>query len=287
MYNRKYCFAGLGLMGGSFALALRKILADRYDFNIFAIDSSREALKDAEERGVIDEAYLPEQATAALKNSDFVFVCLYPAKTIQFLKDHRDNFKSGAVVTDITGIKAGLAANLPALLRNDVDFIIGHPMAGSEKEGFSNANASIFEGRNYILMPQPFNKKENLVFFKNLMHKIGFARITETDFLTHDKKIAFTSQLCHVIAAALVESAPDNNITAFGGGSFEDLTRIAVINAPLWTELFLDNKKNLLEHIDSFESVLQKLKKYIIEDKAADMTAFLNNVRVKRSAMNR
>ena len=116
---------------------------------------------------------------------------------------------------------------------------------------------------------------------------MGFNRIVETDEKIHDHKIAFTSQLCHVIASALVDSAEDNQITAFGGGSFEDLTRIALINAPLWTELFLANKKELLGHIEKFSESLQTLKQFIENNESEKIKAYLENVRQRRMSMGR
>ena len=134
-------------------------------------------------------------------------------------------------------------------------------------------------------MPQPSNKIENIDLLKNLITKLGIKRIIETDYKTHDHKIAFTSQLCHVIASSLVDSAEDNKITAFGGGSYEDLTRIALINAPLWTELFLSNKEELLSMISIFEKSLLKIKNAIIEDDSIELNKILSSVRQKRTEM--
>ncbi|MDR2865503.1 MAG: prephenate dehydrogenase [Spirochaetaceae bacterium] len=290
--KRNFGFVGLGLMGGSFAKAIRMISqntggqwlkADK----LFALDSNPLSLREAEENGIIDEVFPPEKAGEMLNCCDVVFICLYPKNAIEFLKKHREEFKSGAIVTDISGVKTPLMQEMRDILRPDVDFICGHPMAGSEKEGYLNADWNIFKGRNYILMRLPSNKTENIEFFKDLMWKIGFSRITETDVATHDHKIAFTSQLCHIIASALVESAEDAEITAFGGGSFEDLTRIAMINAPLWTELFLANKENLLSHIDSFEDALQKIKNYIKTENAEELSETLDQIRKKRITMVR
>jgi prephenate dehydrogenase len=114
---------------------------------------------------------------------------------------------------------------------------------------------------------------------------MGFTRITETTCDTHDYKIGFTSQLCHVIASALVESAEDPEITAFGGGSFEDLTRIAMINAPLWTELFISNKEKLVAHIENFEKQMEKFKKYIIEENTEALKETLTHTREQRLKM--
>ena len=210
---------------------------------------------------------------------------------MNFLIEHKDSFKPGSVVTDISGVKTLIAENIFAgeksIIRSDVDFILGHPMAGNEKEGYSGSNQCIFEGRNYILMPQSTNKSETISLMKELVTKLGIKRIIETDYITHDHKIAFTSQLCHVIASALVDSAEDNKITAFGGGSYEDLTRIALINAPLWTELFLSNKKELLAMITTFESSLSNIKKAIENEDQDGLQKILTCVRTKRAEMQK
>ena len=136
-------------------------------------------------------------------------------------------------------------------------------------------------------MPLKESKKENIDLFKSLVTEIGFSRIVETDGRVHDHKIAFTSQLCHVLASCLVDSAENSDVTQFGGGSFEDLTRIAMINAPLWTELFLANKNELLSHIESFENSLTTLKNFIKKDDAPGCESYLENVRTKRLEMSR
>ncbi|GMO19152.1 MAG: prephenate dehydrogenase [Spirochaetaceae bacterium] len=277
--------AGLGLMGGSFAKALALLPAELRPKRILALDTNAKILEKAQDSGEIDEGFTPENAANMLSQCDFVILCLYPKASIEFLRKRRADFKCNSIVTDISGVKSALMRALPSILRDDVDFICGHPMAGSEKEGFSYADASIFKGRNYILMPLPSNKPENLTFFKELVLKLGFARITEATFHAHDHKVAFTSQLCHVIASALVDSAEDTEITAFGGGSYEDLTRIAMINAPLWTELFLANKSELIAHIDAFEVSLDKIKSYIQTEDSRSLKAALQSVREKRIAM--
>jgi prephenate dehydrogenase len=277
-------FVGLGLMGGSFAKAVRQT---RQGAVIYALDSDVSALKEAREARVIDKGFAPDDADEMLALCDMVFICLYPARTIEFLKARKTAFKAGAVVTDIAGVKTQMLDALPRILRDDVDFIPGHPMAGSEKEGYAHSSAGIFAGRNYIIMPLASNTDAHVRFFKDLITSIGFSRIIETDCATHDHKIAFTSQLCHVIACALVDSAEDTGITAFGGGSFEDLTRIAMINAPLWSELFLANKKELLLHITAFEKSLQSVRRMIEDGDASALQDKLLSARQKRIAMSR
>ena len=282
-----YGIVGLGIMGGSIAKAIRANVLDMPEARgkIFACDSLPATLDAAVRDGVIDKGFAPSDAGAMLSECDIVYICLYPHATLEFIKTHRNDFKSASIVTDISGVKTFLADGLADFSRNDVDCIFGHPMAGGEKEGYVNSNGAYFKGRNYILMLRPSNKVENVELIKSLIAAMGFTRIVETDCKTHDRKIAFTSQLCHVIASALVKSAEDETITEFGGGSFEDLTRIAMINAPLWTELFLANKNELLSHIDAFETQLAIIKKAVAESDAASLEAYLADVRTRRMNM--
>ncbi len=288
--NITYGIIGLGLMGGTIAKSLRKnVLSENKSENqcakIIALDKNKESLENAFSEKIIDSYFLPEETKKMLLQCDVVFICLYPHATLDFLLQNKENFKSGSIITDISGVKGIFEKKLPSLLRSDVDFIIGHPMAGGEKEGYSSSNSSFFNGRNYILIPENFNKKENLDFFKKLIYKMGFSKITETTAGDHDYKIGFTSQLCHVIASALVESAPDEKITAFGGGSFEDLTRIAMINAPLWTELFISNKEKLTVHIENFIAQMNEFKNLIQKEDKTALENLLKDVREKRSLM--
>lgn len=282
-----YGIVGMGIMGGSIAKSIRANILSRAEAKgkIFACNRSTACLESALHEGVADKTFTSDCVQEMLCECDFVFVCLYPHATINFLRDNREFFKSGSIVTDISGVKGIFQNSLPEIMRKDVDFIIGHPMAGGEKEGYANSDEKFFVGRNYILIPRPENKPENLELMRSLVAAMGFSRITETSCETHDYKIGFTSQLCHVIAAALVESAADESITAFGGGSFEDLTRIAMINAPLWTELFLVNKEKLVEHICNFEAQIERFKNFIQNDDAENLKRILEDTREKRLKM--
>jgi prephenate dehydrogenase len=273
--------AGLGLMGGAFALALRNLRPKR----ICAFDKDAEVLQTALGRGVIDEVFT--DPAALLEKSDFVMLCLNPSTLIGFAEEHLGSFKTGALITDIAGIKGSVCAAAERMfrIRDDVDFIPGHPMAGVEGAGFANAEKVSFLGKNYILTPLKRNKTENLIWLADIIHRMGFGRITETSPEDHDGKIAFTSQLCHVIAASLIDCESDTGITRYGGGSFEDLTRIAVLNSPMWTELFLENREKLLAHIGRFEQSLREIKALIGEGRAAELEARLGAVRDKRREM--
>ena len=287
LHEMTFGIVGLGIMGGSLAKSIRTNILSMSNSTgrILACNRSVSSLEMAKSEGVIDEGYASDCVEKMLPECDLVYVCLYPHATLEFLEKYRDYFKSGAIITDISGVKNIFEKELPRILRDDIDFVIGHPMAGGEKEGYANSSAKFFIDHNYILIPQEFNKPENLQIMRDLITSMGFTRITETTCDIHDYKIGFTSQLCHVIASALVESAEDEQITAFGGGSFEDLTRIAMINAPLWTELFVSNSEKLVKHIEGFQKHLEEFKTCIKNNDSKTLNELLSDTREKRIRM--
>ena len=274
-------------MGGSIAKAIRQNILSQNGSSgkILACNRSTACLSQATSEGVVDQTFTSDCVQEMLPLCDVLFICLYPHATLDFMRENRNLFKSGSIITDISGVKGIFEKSLPDILRSDVDFIIGHPMAGGEKEGYAHSSAQFFVNHNYILIPQDYNKPDHLELMRDLITSMGFTRITETTCDTHDYKIGFTSQLCHVIASALVESAQDEGITAFGGGSFEDLTRIAMINAPLWTELFISNKEKLVAHIDNFQKKMSEFRTAIQTEDSAALKALLEDTREKRMKM--
>ncbi len=278
---------GLGIMGGSIAKALRSSAAPQD--KIFALDKNNESLYAALTSGIIDKAFTPSETNKMLADVDLLFVCLYPAATLEFFKQHKNNYKAGAIITDISGVKHELSVSMDDIRPANAHMILGHPMAGGEKEGFGASKGEYFLNHNYILIkPKDGYEDEAAVEkFREIVRRMGFNRITEVDADTHDNKIGFTSQLCHVVASAMVESAGDPEITSFGGGSFEDLTRIAMINAPLWTELFLANREKLVAHIENFEAQLDNLKNLIATQDANGLQSLLADVRSKRIQMQK
>jgi len=275
-------FIGLGLMGGALAMGLRKLGPKK----IMGYDINPQVIEKALSQNVINEGSTDSiELQKMLVRCDLVFICLSPMDALAFMALYMEDFKPGAIITDITGVKGVIVNNLGNLLRKDIDFIPGHPMAGSEKEGFGGADDSIFKNRNYILTPLPSNQPENIEYIREIIRALGFNHIVETTYEIHDEKIAFTSQLCHVIAAALVDCEDDLSITDFEGGSFGDLTRIAMINASMWTELFLCNRKNLLSQIEKFEASLNNMKEMIQGEEKKELIDRLNSVREKRTKM--
>ena len=280
---------GLGLMGGAIAKTLRKKCGVSTE-RLFACDKDGETLNAALREGLIGSGFDASNAGEMLSLCDIVFLCLNPSSILFFMEQWKDSFKSGCLVTDIAGTKENIAAaarNFCEYRKDDnIDFIPGHPMAGAEKYGFNNSGLCNFDKKNYILTPIAVNKPENLDFLKKLITSMGFSRITQVTPVEHDRKIAFTSQLCHVIACALIDCESDAEISRFGGGSFEDLTRIAMLNAPMWTELFIQNRAALLERINMFEQSLDELKSMIINNEAALLEEKLSSVRDRRIAMS-
>ena len=280
--EKNITIVGLGMMGGAFASAFKKLEPK----SISAFDVNNEVLEKALEDKVINFGTNQIEALHSLLNqSDLVLICLYPKKTLEFLKDNMAYFKPGSLISDISGVKTFILEDLSNFLRDDIHYISGHPMAGSEKEGYGGADERIFKNRNYILVPYSSTDETQLNNFKELIREIGFTNIIETTPYNHDKKIAYTSQLCHIIASALVDSIDDMAITDYEGGSYADLTRIAMINAPMWTEIFIENKDLLLEQINNFELSLDKLKKSIEEANSSNLENTLNKVRDKRVIM--
>ncbi len=287
-----YGIVGLGIMGGSIAKAIRTNIVHSSSISggkIVALDKNQDSLSAAINEGIIDKAYSPSEAKNMLSEVDFLFVCLYPEATLRFFIEHKNDYKNGAIITDISGVKHELSIAMDKIRPANAHLILGHPMAGGEKEGFSASKGEYFLNHNYIIIKPEngYEDEEAVEKLRTVITKMGFTRITEVDADTHDNKIGFTSQLCHVVASAMVESAGDPGITSFGGGSFEDLTRIAMINAPLWTELFLANREKLIAHIENFESQLNTMKKLIENQDANALQSLLADVRSKRIQMQK
>ena len=257
----KIVVVGLGVIGGSFTMALKE--AGYKD--VYGIDINEESLEKAKKLGLIREGF--KNGEEVIKSADFIIISLYPRLVKQFIIDNKNNFKDGAVITDATGIKKMFIEDIVNILPKNIDFVFGHPMAGREKKGIDFASSQVFKGANYILTPVSRNKEENLNMVEDLIYKIGFKRVKRITPEYHDEMIGYTSQLPHSLAVALVNSDVEGRETgSFIGDSYRDLTRIANINEELWSELFLGNKENLLKSIENFEVELDKIKDAIKDD---------------------
>ena len=232
---------GLGIIGGSFCKAFKL----HTDHHIIGINRTPETAKKALEEGAIDEIGSAE----SLEKADVIFLCMYPQACVDFIKEHGGSIKKGAIVTDSSGIKRAICPQLEELSREfGFTFVGSHPMAGKEKNGFEASEARLYEGASFIITPcgAPREAVETL---SQLALSIGFGQITLSTPEEHDRMIAFTSQLPHVLACAYVLSPSCPNHKGFSAGSYRDVSRVANINAKLWSELFLENREPLLEEL--------------------------------------
>ena len=161
-------------------------------------------------------------------------------------------FKPGAMITDVTGVKSCVVYDIQAALREDVEFIAAHPMAGREVSGVQNSDERIFRDANYIVVPTEKNTPEAIEWCRSLGRILGFRHIAELTPEQHDEMIGFVSQLTHVIAVSLMTCSDNTHLVDYTGDSFRDLTRIAQINDAMWSELFLMNREPLLKQMDVF-----------------------------------
>ncbi len=248
-----FLIVGLGLLGGSYAKGLKNI-----GFRVDAITKNQDDIDFAVANKIIDRGST-EIDPEIIGNADVVVFALYPHTFIEWVKENQKHFKSGAIITDVTGVKGEIVGEIQSLLRDDVEFISAHPMAGKEVSGVRNSDPSIFKGANYIVVPTEKNSEDAIELCKNLGKMLGFARVSTLSVENHDKMIAFLSQLTHCIAVSLMCCADTEGMEKYTGDSFRDLTRIARINDEMWSELFLSNKADLLSEMEKFSSAFNQL----------------------------
>lgn len=278
---RNITIVGLGIVGGSFAKAIQSKLPNQ--FHVMGIDINPDTLAKAIKLGVIQEGETYNKQI--LQKSDLVIIALYPKFIKDFLADYGEYIKKGALVTEATGIKQSLIDTIKSVIPPQIDFILGHPMAGRESKGFDYSDGNQFNNANYILTPQAHNKQENIECLSEFIKAIGFGRVTLVSPQKHDEMIAYTSQLCHIIASALINSdKADNNTVEFIGDSFRELTRIANMNESLWSDLMLHNRQSLLKSMDRFEESFAVIKRAIKDqDQFALEAEFIESTQRRKS----
>lgn len=276
--EQQILIVGLGLLGGSYAKALSK-----KGFHVSAITLEQASIDFALERGYIEKgaSFLSEEL---LKEADLVIFALYPTTFIKWIENHQHLLKSGAIITDVTGIKSTVVYKIQEILRSDVEYIAAHPMAGREVSGVENSDDSIFHNANYIVTPTDKNTPDAIQLCKDLGVILGFARIATLSPDEHDEIIAFVSQLTHCIAVSLMTCQKTEHLEDYTGDSFRDLTRIARLNDEMWSELFLMNKEPLLHQMKLFEEELQRMR-HLIEDNDREGLREMMRYSTKRRAL--
>ena len=258
--NKQILIVGLGLLGGSYAKALSK-----KGFHVNAITLEQSSIDFAVDKGWIECGSTHIDAEL-IGNADIVVFALYPTVFIEWIRNHQNLLKSGAILTDVTGIKGAVVDTIQNMLRSDVEFISAHPMAGREVSGVENSDDRIFHNANYIVTPTKRNTKEAIELCRDLGVILGFARIAVLSPEEHDTIIAFVSQLTHCIAVSLMTCQQTEHLEDYTGDSFRDLTRIARLNDEMWSELFLLNKEPLLDQMKLFENELARMRMLLEND---------------------
>ncbi len=247
--SKTVLIVGLGLIGGSVAMALRGF----EDYRVVGTDRSEQTRAFAREHGVCDA--VAEDADSVLPEADVVIFAMNPRGIAAQLRHYRDCFKPGAVVTDVGGIKTSIMESA-SCLPETVDFIGCHPMAGKETSGIEHADGALFHRAHFIITPRPESIREHIDLLWRMGQHMGFRDIVVTTPEEHDKIIAYTSQLMHILAVATCDDEDLFTCKGFEGGSFRDCTRVAALDVPLWTELFSMNAPALCESIRKLEQNL-------------------------------
>ena len=270
---------GLGLIGGSIAKAIKY----NTDNTVYGYDIDRGVLLKAKLLGAVDE----ELTSDILPTCDMVILGLYPNDTLEFVRTHADKIKKGAIVMDSCGVKRVVCEPLwKVASENGFMFIGAHPMAGLHFSGFEYSDVDMFSEASMIIIPSKDVKIEDLEAVKSLYLKLGFTNIQISTPEEHDKIIAYTSQLAHVVSNAYVKSPEAEVHKGFSAGSYKDLTRVAKLNETMWTELFFENEDNLINEVDGIIANLQKYSKALKEHDAVTLKALLKEGRERKEKID-
>lgn len=265
---------GLGLIGGSLA----KAISSRTSHIVFGIDRDPKVLDQA----LADGAIRHDIGLGALEKSNLVILALYPAQCIKFMEQNASRIRKGAVVTDVCGVKKSICDALtPMAKKFGFCFVGGHPMAGREQYGFEAAKQDLFDGASYVLTPSD-GCDDGVEIVRELALSIGCGRVVLTTPEDHDRRIAYTSQLPHVLAAAYVNSPTCPMHVGYSAGSYLDVSRVARINENLWPELFIQNRDALVVEIDFLIQNLTRMRQDVASKDQDALTAALRNSRLRK-----
>ena len=279
--TKRILIVGLGLLGGSYARGLK-----RFGFHISAITKEQSSIDFALKEGIIDEGSTEIDARM-IGEADLVIFALYPHIFVEWIAENQGLLKSGALITDVTGVKRSIVYKIQDILRPDLEFVAAHPMAGREVSGVENSTDRMFFGANYIVTPTEKNTPEAVETIIELGRLLGFSNVTTLSPEEHDEMIGFLSQLTHCIAITLMTCNDKENMEKFTGDSFRDLTRIARINDLMWSELFAANKDVLLEQMNLFIGKFNDLKTMLERDDIDGMRAMMRHSTERRALFDK
>lgn len=279
--SKKILIVGLGLLGGSYAKVLK-----RFGFHISAITLEQSSIDYALKEGIINEG-TTELDADMIGDADLVIFALYPHVFVEWIEKNQGLLKSGALITDVTGVKGSIVYKIQEMLRPDLEFIAAHPMAGREVSGVENSTDKMFVGANYIVTPTEKNTQGAIQTCLELGRLLGFSNVTTLSPEEHDEMIGFLSQLTHCIAITLMTCNDKENMEKFTGDSFRDLTRIARINDVMWSELFVANKAALLEQMTLFIDKFNELKTMLETEDIDSMRAMMRHSTERRALFDK
>ncbi len=265
----KIGIVGLGLIGGSIAKAIKQ----NTEHEVFGTDLQESVILKAKLLDAIDGKLEEEM----IGTCDTIILALYPGDTVDFVKAHRDGFKKGAVVIDCCGVKEAVCSEIyPIAAEGGFSYVGGHPMAGIEFSGFEHSQKSLFKHASMVLTPQADRTIQEMDQLKKFWVSLGFSHVQLSTPEEHDRIIAFTSQLAHVVSSAYVKSPTSLKHKGFSAGSYKDLSRVAKLNETMWTELFLLNRENLVTEIDGMIDRLEQFRDAIKDGKEKDLWELLH-----------
>ena len=264
MQIKTVCVVGLGLIGGSFARAIK----ENTDCRVLGFDRDLSASLAAKTAGAIDSIVGED---GSLGECDLTIISLYPEATLEFMRGHAAEFHRGSLVCDTCGVKRSICEEAYAIAKQSGFHFVGtHPMAGTQFSGFARSRSTMFKNAPLLLLAEEGEDMVILGQLHDFFAALGFSTIRFTSPEEHDRMIAFTSQLAHVVSNAYVKSPQAQTHRGFSAGSYRDLTRVARLNPDMWTELFLANGDFLAEEIDT---LIDNLKKYRDQIRSGDKTA--------------
>lgn len=267
---------GLGLIGGSVA----KSAKERTGHTVYGMDREPETITLARMGGAIDGPLNEHN----LPWCDIIILAMRPADAVAWVRERARMISAKAVVVDMCGVKRNVCAEIaPIALKNGFTYVGGHPMAGRERGGFTASSEKLFSGAYMVLTPDERADASHLEALKNFFTDLGFAGLTFSNPDEHDRIIAYTSQLAHIVSSAYVKSPTAERRRGFSAGSFLDLTRVARLDEEMWTELCMDNADYLSEELDGLMERLQEYAKALKERDADALRALLKAGREKKA----
>ena len=277
---------GLGLIGASFAKSYKEFSQDtenNFSVRILAYDKDESVTLMAKMQGFCVDTLTKDN----LKECDLVLICLYPRATIEYIEDNQCYFAKNGLVIDTCGTKRKVCeAGFRIASKNGFEFVGGHPMAGTKYSGMSHSKATMFNGAPMVIVPSRFDDMELIDRVSKALYPAQFGSFGISHADTHDEYIAFTSQMAHLVSNAYIKSPRANAHKGFSAGSYKDMTRVAWLNNKMWSELFIENKDNLIKEIDTLVDELLKYKKVMEQDDEETLAKLLEEGKKRKEEID-